>query len=403
MLTGAIGLDVQPSHSVVVEWDGTTPGAFRPIGDGVRRAVPHALGAKGAWASAAVPPSVLPAEVGSLAELMPWRVDPWSVPFLRGLADRLGRYIGLPAATHRHGYHLWVVGDDSAERRAALDAAGLADVTFVDPADAALAEWLSGGARGVPADHAFQGHVVAVACGEESTVVDAFRVDGRTRPRIVRVPAARRHIPSGIGPVTLRVVTELLRRRVRHDRPVNVPALLGAVAEYGQIVAATADGARGGVPQPVEWDGPLAELLPTPFALRQADIDDFPETRALVRQLRAALADANVLAGDDEDAVVVLGGPGAGWGSLRAAADGARAVTVSADPEQSLAAGACSWSLARRLTRDVWSEPAEPDPVAAAGVPTPRVAAASDLPQQRPDRRLPPWMTNPATARRAWT
>lgn len=387
MVTAAIGLDVQQSHSTAAEWEAKSPGTVRSVGDGTRRAIPHAWRDPDVWATAAVSDLVLSRDTVTSTDLMPWLTDPWSVPYLTALARRLGRYIGLPGATHVNGYHVWVVGDGepTAERLSHLAEAGLPDVTFVDPAEAVLAEWVLGATHGVPADQAFRGPVVVVACGEDGTIVDAFRVDGTTRPIIMGVPVARRRVPHGIGPVRLRVANEVLRRRIRLDLPVNVLALLAVVGEYGQILAAQPD-------RWVEWDGPLADALHSPLRLSQADLHDFTESRALVDPVQVAIQEACAAAGSGDDVLVVLGGPGAGWSCLRVAAGHGRRLAVSADPGLSLAAGACFWSAVRRLVGDVWSEPGFDGSPAPASAPTGRVASGVLDGARRRSSRVPEWM-----------
>jgi hypothetical protein len=306
------------------------------------------------------------------------------------MARRLAAFVGQPGVTHRHGYQGWVVGDAAvaAARRPLLAAAGLPDGTFVDPAEAVLAEWVVGATRGAATDPAFRGPVVVVACAEDTTVVDAFRVGGSGRPQLVRVADARRTVPHGIAPLRVRLVNEVLRRRSRRDLPVNVLALLAAAAEYGQQLADQPDRA-------IEWDGPLADQLISPLRLGQAELDDFTETRALVVPLRRAVDAAAAATGDPRRPTVVLGGEGAGWACLRRAAAGSeRPVAWSADPELSLAAGAAYWSVVHRFARDIGPAGSGADPVPTAPVP--------DLmpPQQRRDR-LPPWLAATTSGRDA--
>ncbi|MGW7356216.1 hypothetical protein ACWGI0_05955 [Streptomyces sp. NPDC054802] len=357
-MSGVIGLDLQHFRSLIGlrEGDGAH-GLLVPVGDGTRCAVPNACDDEGRWGSAAAE-ALLAArgDTGPPAhaaiDLLCWRKDPWTQPFLRGVHQRLTNYLGQVEPVPRNGYQVVLnapeaptgTGGEAAptDLRERCAAAGLCDVKTVDPTDALLCRWLTEPDPGA-GQAAESAAVVAVACGETWTSAAAYSVNhGRVR----RLHPNTETIAAGSGTWC----TELARQVLDRCRP-GVPrtavlALLDGVGEF-------ATGLRLSDPdRAVPWAGPLADRMYTPLQLTRRELLARQDVRAVTSAVAALVGRAVTVptaAGRDVGRpLIVVGGIGAVWPVFGDVLSAQGTVWHSAAPDLDLAAGAACWPFLQR-------------------------------------------------------
>lgn len=430
---GIVGVDLQYSRATIGlrEGMGRQMNA-RLVGDGTRRLVPSAIGPGGTWGSTAVEAFFERADDMAAAadQVLGWRVDPWSVPFLRGLRERLVAYLGEVSPDRRHGYHVCmctgqagVAGWDgraeqdtddgppstarSAARRCA--AAGLTDVTFVRPTDALLCRWIAEWVRHpsasgvVGATPISKISVLVVACGESWTAVAGYAVvPGEERQLISRLPGTARRIERGCGEWSVGLAREVMARCREGTRPNSALAVLDATLELGALLGTQQDD------ETIEWSGPLADAMFAPLRVRRRDQAAREEVRLTTDSVAELVVKALPDAGPARP-VIVVGGIGAVWPYITDALQQLSKDSVrlwrSSEPEHDLAIGATWWPELRGLfprgdeSRSAALSSATTDAThvpGAAGITTPgtgRLGPGDQADSARPRRLedIPPW------------
>lgn len=369
-MTAVLGLDPQRSRTCLIlrETAGTAT-AVTPVGDGHRRLVPNAVRGD-AWGSPAA---------GNPA-------DPWGVPFLRGVRERVAGYLGLRGRDHTRAYQVCLALGPSAPDRvttlARCRAAGLPEVTLADPVDALVCRRLVEPGHPVPS-----GMILVVACGEAWTSAAVYRAGPDAgHPARVRRVAGPLTAPQGAGPVTDRLA------RAVQDRTVEgVYAALeveDGVLEYGALLR------HHPADEPVQWQGPLADRMFAPLRLSAAELRGWPEAGRLADTM-TGLADR--LLDGAEPAAIVVGGPGAVLPCVPEALGRRGALWQSPEPELDLAVGAAWWPGLRHvfdLPNPAWDPlPHETAADTTGGqVAYAATASADDLvpPLDDPEDELPP-------------
>ncbi len=418
-MSGVIGLDPQRSRTALAlrATGGTAGGPTRlsKVGDGRRLLVPNATGDAGAWGSAALDAwvsTLSPGQPAAIEVAERWLADPWSPEFLRGARDRLVEYLGRVTPTHRNGYHVCVVAADGAEAAHRCAAGGLDSVNAVRPADALLCRWL---AEAAPLDPV-RGLVVAVACGETSTSVEAYQVSGEDRPKVSSVRGSAGQVESAAADWVAQLAGMVLERCREAPPAAAVPAVLDGVLEFGAFLRSRPPDAS------VEWTGPLCDRLFAPLRLRRADLAEHPATRESADAVAGLVSAAGELAsgsGDRDGPLVLVGGFGAIGPFMADALRPHGRVRQSPEPEWDLAVGAAWWPALRHLFTGPDADTAEPTArpgpqsralAATAAVPAPGGLVPTDSTSGHADRPAPwavpaasaddvvtpPWLAQPA-------
>jgi hypothetical protein len=427
---GIVGVDLQYSRATIGLREGMGQQMSASlVGDGTRRLVPSAIGPDGTWGSSAVEAFFKRAGTVAAAadHVLGWRVDPWSVEFLRGLRERLVAYLGGVTPDRRHGHDVCICtgqadaigwedqagadaddGSPSTARSALLRcaAAGLNDVTFVRPTDALLCRWIAEWARhpsasGVAEPIPAKVTVLVVACGESWTAVAGYALmPGETRQLISRLPGTARRVERGCGEWSAGLARQVMARCREGTRPDAALAVLDATLELGALLGAQKDG------ETTEWSGPLADAMLMPLILRRREQAALEEVRLTTDSVAELVAKTLPEAGPARP-VIVVGGIGAVWPYVTDALQPNRDRAVlwrSSEPEHDLAIGATWWPELRRF----FSRGGEPRPPAltsaaagtthvpgAAGITSPRTSglaprAQADSAPRRPED-TPPW------------
>ncbi|HEX5418192.1 MAG TPA: hypothetical protein VFZ25_21255, partial [Chloroflexota bacterium] len=250
---------------------------------------------------------------------------------------RLYRFLGRVKPVAENGYEVVVASAEGADRLARLaHDAGLTDFTLVTPTDALVSRWLveTAGHQGE------RGLVVAVAVGDDTTLVAGYEVgdDARGLPRVVRGP--RRGLSAGYG-VWAPIFAERIRERlvevadITHD-----PALFDSIVEFGAKLRA----APGG--KSVEWSGPWPERLYEPVRVTREECEAWDAVRNWMNRVRGLVGDFALSGGAHAISRILLGGIGGVWPFAADAVGRWGPVWQSGAPWLDLAAGAAWWSEA---------------------------------------------------------
>jgi hypothetical protein len=339
-----IGVDTQASRTMIALAEGAYVGM---VGDGTRWSVPNAV-KPGKWASAAVdgPPD---------GDLLWWHCDPWSVDFLRGLSARLTAYVGLKDLSLSTGYTVTFVA--AANTSTPWRDVGLSEVTLVHPLDALMCRRLT---ERTIVDTSRP--VVAVACGETSVWIGAYRVTGSGK-HVKVVPLTRTSMPADTRKWSARLARHVLDR-CANTESVQVLALLDAVAEFGaQLWECPGD-------HEMEWGGVLSDQLFSPVRFSRDEMAKWPEVESVMNVVTEKTA---TVVADHTDPLIVLGGVGAVWPFLKMAVSGLGPVWRSGMPDHDLAVGAARW----HEHRSRFSQPV--------GI------SQSPTPVSEPEPVVPPW------------
>jgi hypothetical protein len=346
-MTGAIGLDIQDSRTAiaVLEWSAGTirTGA---VGDGRRMLVPHAWTGSlwGSEAAEAILDGLDPEAAPAADQLLAWRQTPWSAEFLEGLYQRLFRYLGQTPPTSSHGHQVCLCTDTAAvgetvgphALRERLEAARLTEVIQVEPADALVCRWLAD-----PAVTAKSGTVLAVACGEVSTMIAHYRVQSNGQMLAVTQHGASR-IGLGAAGWCADIAAEVIFRCREGVPRASLLALLDGVMEFGAMLRAQPAGAE------IEWAGPLAERMYDPLRVTREYLRGQPGIARVTAEVRESAARMLARTGAATPMAVLVGGPGAVWPFLPDAMASFGPVWQSSEPEADLAVGAAWWVSARQ-------------------------------------------------------
>jgi hypothetical protein len=392
----AFGIDYQRTLTVVSLREGGGAGALvRSVGDGQRALIPNAVRGEALWGSRALP--------GPAADLLsgseplrdePWTDAPGAPEFWRGIYGRLYSYLGRLKPGRESGYPVVVALQAPETRPAAVGvealarAAGFADPCFIPAPHALLCRWLAEQAAGATGERA----VVAVAVGDTSTLVAAYRVreQGGRLARVTAWSGSVRRIESGQAGWVNKVL-DCVNSRLTESTPVGtgLPMRVAAM-EFGARLFRAADGRQ------VQWTGPFHDRMYEPLLLGARDCSLWPEVKslaALPEEIRRAAEKVGGTGGPD---LVLLGGVGAGWPFVRDLLADAGPVWASDTPQEDVARGAAWWpevgeSNADVLLREGSLDVALPPPLAApVGEPAPPggLTVSSPVPDAVSEARL---------------
>lgn len=337
---GVFGVDMQQTETVIALAESDTARVAVPVGDGHRALIPHAVSG-GSWGSpAAQQLAAGTVTVDGAPELRPWLCNPRSPDYLRGLQDRLFRYLGRTAPTHRHGYQVTLsvaasvtpISDPSNHvLLQRCTAAGLTDVTLTPPTESLVCRWLADPATPVDWDTT----VISVACGGTGTTVSTYRVV-RTADDL-SVTRGRDVLALQVGGLA---GADRLARTVLDRCREGVPtaALLPLLDGVNEHLASLRSGPRT---REVIWQGPLATRMFSPLVCTAGDIATWPEYTDVHRQIQEAVS--TLVPRRGAASLVLIGGTGAVGPFLADALSEFSEVWHSPDPEVAVAVGAARW------------------------------------------------------------
>jgi len=283
-----IGVDLRPSSCRVIVRETSSVGAVtHHVTDGVRRTIPFAASAEGAWGSAAArivsgPP------VDRQARVLFWR----------GLRRRLQDHLGGIRPDLRDGYGLTVACEDvhhRTELASELVEAGFVGPKVIGPVEALMACLV----QEQPAEFDADIVLAAVFVGETRVEVSAAQFDARRR--IVRW--WRAPFVEGVGHAIWRDHV----RSMLSERYAEQP---GAALEAG-IDDSILDLARdlsSSSPNGTLWRGVGSGLLFSPIVFNRSEMSNWPGVRRLRLTLQAALTEAGQAFGVSRPAMVAIGG-----------------------------------------------------------------------------------------------
>jgi hypothetical protein len=375
---GIVGIDMGHSRTSIALREGLGRQARASlVGDGRRRLVPNATRPDGTWGSAAA--DAFFDQVGDIAaaadQVLGWRTDPWSPPFLHGLHERLAAYLGGVSPIRRHGYEVCIctgqaevagwagrnAGDPgdgppatarSAAQRCA--AAGLTDITFVRPTDALLCRWIADWMAD-PETYGMLGplpltgaKVLVVACGETCTVAAAYAITlDEVRQPISPLPGTAGRIERGSGEWTHGLAREVMNRCREGTRASSALAVLDATLEFGGFLGTQSPD------ESIEWSGALTDAMFAPLRIRRRDRAAQEQVRLTTDGVAELVAKALPESGPAQP--IVVGGIGAVWPYITDALqklENSAALWRSSEPEHDLAVGATWWPQLRGLVAD---------------------------------------------------
>lgn len=407
---GIVGVDPQYSRTAIALREGMGQWMHASlVGDGRRRLVPNASGPEGMWGSTAV--EAFLERAGDMAaaadQLFHWRVDPWSPSFLRGLHERLVSYLGEVSPTRRYGYDVCVCTDRAsmsawndrgaeyaddgppATARSAAQryaAAGLTDVTFVQPTDALLCRWVASwiadpAASGVLGPSPLtKTTVMAVACGESWTTVAGYTMLlSEERQLISRLPGTTGRIEHGCGEWISELAREIIARCRQGTRASSALAVLDAILEFGAFLRTQRSD------DTFEWSGPLSDVMVTPLRIHRRDRAAQDHIRFTTEGVAELVVKALPEAGPARP-VIVVGGIGAVWPYITDALQLGRDKAMlwrSSEPEHDFAVGATWWPELRGLFARGGELPSAA-PSSAGEADAPNVASAAARVTHRP-------------------
>jgi hypothetical protein len=378
MMINVIGLDPQLSRTTValLEGDGPAGGPLPLVGDGYRRHIPNATRPPGGWGTRAAETLLADALTGAGTpgpHALAWRGDPWTVPFLTGVRDRLFGYLGRQAPIGRNGYRVAVLDapDGRTDRRAVLDEAGLTDVVTVAPTDALLARWLTDPGRPDAGD----GPVVVVARTDRQTTIAGYELRGPAAATVRRIPAATATVTGHEPDLTTAVVRAVLDRCRQGATAAQVLAAFDGSLELAAHLRATPPATE------LTWSGSLADRMYEPLRLSSTTLAGWPGVASAAAELNRRVR--TVIAVTGRPTALVVGGAGAVWPALVAPLTGLAPIWQSPEPEADLAIGAAWWPRLRMTL----TAPAPDRPVAAAPQPSPPAGA-----DPADKSALPPWL-----------
>jgi hypothetical protein len=384
------GIDIQSSRaSLVLHEDGDA--RLLPVGDGFRALVPVAA-RDGLWATPAVErtlaDSTQPLQQGT--DLLSWTCEPLDPDFLRGIRDRLERYVGAsgraPGATPDQTVF---VADDTRDRAGLvpemLERVGFEHTHVISGPDALAARWM---AEPIGASMATDPNgpetVVAAACGEARTSIASYRLH-RAGASVAVEPQRAEQIDLGALPWTEHVA-QLVLQRCADDvvhAGLSLP-ILDSVLELAWSLRHAGEGAS-------VWSGVLADRLFAPLSFTRADCRTWPGAEALTERLEEVLGSV-VHDAAPGNVLVLVGGIGAVWPTIGDAV-GESQTWSSDEPQHDLATGAAVWpTIRRRFTSS--SEPpvqASDDPPSGSQVPAATSGSAARRAGPSIEVDVPPW------------
>jgi hypothetical protein len=355
-----IGIDYQQTHSVICLREG---GAITShpdsVGDGLRHLIPNAVFQDGVWGSRAM----LRTDAGRIAGDAlsgngPWLAAPAAILW-QGMRDRLYSYLGRMNPGPENGYQV-VVGiqalnqeESAAAVKRLCSGAGLEETTVVAATHALLCRWMAEAASN-PNNHPT---VIAVAVGDSSTTVTAYRVR-MSSGLYPFVTSVSRTIYLGNGGHLLWTAKtiDLVQARFREHFDEFLPPgydlnMRDAVLRFAAQLS------RAEANQQIEWTGLFREKLYSTFRLARKECERWPEVVAFRQSLSAAIADAaGEVCRNREPEVIAVGGVGAIWPFATDLASTSKAlVWRSESPQEDVACGAAWWPEAGERSAEVLS------------------------------------------------